>query len=88
MINDLKTIINYINDITKKFNCDVVYIGLDDGINNTVYLITGDLIPFLFSNNKIYSVSTCAIYEHYNNKYRGRTLILYEIQQQNKQQQK
>ena len=87
MINDLKTIINYIDDITKKFNCDVVYIGLDDGINNTVYLITGDFIPFLFSNNKIYSVSTCAIYEYYNNKYKGCILCLYEIQEQKKQQQ-
>ncbi len=86
MINDLKKIINYIDDINKKFNCEVVYVGFDDGINNTVYLVTGDFIPFLFSNNKIYSVSTSAMYEHYNNS--GHKLFLYEIQEQNKQQQK
>ncbi len=71
--------------ITKKYNteftCDTVYQGTEEPTDYSVYLITGDFIPFLFSNNKIYKVYEKSLndYIHHSNH----KLFLYNIQQIN-----
>ena len=71
--------------ITTKYNteftCETVYVGNEEPTNYSVYLITGDFIPFLFSNNKIYKVYEKSLndYIHHSNH----KLFLYNIQQIN-----
>ncbi len=48
-----------------EFTCETVYVGNEEPTNYSVYLITGDFIPFLFSNNKIYKVYEKSLNDFY-----------------------
>jgi hypothetical protein len=46
-----------------KFTCERILFIFD-----SVYLITGDFIPFLFFKNKIYEINCEALFHYYHNK--------------------
>ena len=73
-----KTYKNFNSD----FTCKTIY-SADDKNDFSIYLISGDFIPFLFSNNKIYKVSPRALHDYYiNHTHKG---FLYDVQQQTKE---
>ncbi len=75
---DKKTYKNFNSD----FTCKTIY-SADDKNDFSIYLISGDFIPFLFSNNKIYKVSPRALHDYYiNHTHKG---FLYDVQQQTKE---
>ncbi len=63
------------------FTCETIYIGSETPTNYSVYLIYGDFMPFLFSNNKIYKVKTGSLFDYIENG--NHKLFLYNIQQEN-----
>lgn len=63
------------------FTCETVYVGCEEPTNYSVYLITRDFIPFLFSNNKIYKVYKNSLHDYiYKSSHK---LFLYDIQRIN-----
>ena len=59
---DKKTYKNFNSD----FTCKTIY-SADDKNDFSIYLISGDFIPFLFSNNKIYKVTPKLLHDYYIN---------------------
>ncbi len=88
---DFQKVINYVIETQDKktykifnsdFTCKTIY-SADDKNDFSIYLISGDFIPFLFSNNKIYKVSSRALHDYYiNHTHKG---FLYDLQQQTKE---
>ena len=97
LMADLNIILDYIHDLLNKksykkyntnFTCDRVYVGctkenLKIGNDYSVYLISGEFIPFLFSNNKIYNIDIEDLHDYY--KHCNYKNIIYKIQQKNEE---
>ncbi len=86
---DFKIVVDYVfktQDIKKikkyntNFTCKTIYYA-DDKTDFSIFLISGDFTPFLFSNNKIYKVTPELLHDYYINH--SHKLFLYEIQQEN-----
>ncbi len=83
---DFEIIENYIISNKHKnfdFNCKTIYSG-DNKTDFSVYLISGDFTPFIFSNNNIYNITTELLHDYYqNHTHKG---FLNYIQEENKKQ--
>ena len=67
------------NSYNSDFTCETIFIGDETPTNYSVYLIYGDFMPFLFSNNKIYKVKKGSLFDYIENG--SHKLFLYNIQQ-------
>jgi hypothetical protein len=81
---DFEILANYIISNRNKssdFYCQTIYSG-NNKTDFSVYLISGDFTPFIFSNNKIYNITAELLYDYYqNHTHKG---FLYYIQEENK----